>query len=722
MLQAFSVDVSGALKNVHSSGQRQVSSQSQSNHTTVATTASLRKTGVETITQSSSQVTEACGTNTDTSDSKEVQINDTPRGRNSHVRDSCASQGEDCTTNVFQNVPNTDSSASTSSCAKDTCVSQEVRNTNKQNMTNRNASGARVLQKVPDTNKPLGKNCNASDSDILQETTDISGLYRTNHDISGDTVSRIIQNPRGLEGTYSDTCDTGVLQKITDKGKQNKKNRNAHGNNASHKVQNNVTDDSEEAYHYSSNACVSPEVEYFGEREGENDKAENDKASCAIHVNEEENSHDTEETRRIVSNSCSPQTVGDVRVDISESGQRSYEENEPKNDPGAPSLGDVVLSGSHLGLSHGVAGQPENGDSGCQDSIRLSATKQGRSPAGRHSKRKNYHNTENAKKKRRTSGGIKNKQGKRESCSEGEAVNELESTENTFGVMDVDVNNTNTEDVVNGRNKVDTIDNQLDSSLRSDKDSREKSLGNGMQQVEPSQRRYPIRSTRRHLQIDTDYVEPTVDARVEQVANSVLKPRNAQRGRRTAKVDTGKTRAEHMVRQNPKTDVEKGTAVVHGSDVRQVRVSMVPPLPPSATTLNAFKKLLTLRKDLKSQANSPKRLSEKQTVSQPEGIQRDVSQGSSGGKKVLQPTGRQTLTRIGNPLSDRLLVDSRESAGEEFRNSLPYQQLVNRFNGLFLWPGFLSIVNPNFSSKGGGAAPSPSKNARRDQLVSWKET
>ena len=111
--------------------------------------------------------------------------------------------------------------------------------------------------------------------------------------------------------------------------------------------------------------------------------------------------------------------------------------------------------------------------------------------------------------------------------------------------------------------------------------------------------------------------------------------------------------------------------VMMNTDIGLPQVPAIPPLPPSATTLSAFKKLLSLRKNLQSQATQPT-------------SHDTVQNGQSLNESTFQ-----------NPCSDRLLLVSNTKTSQEgFRNSVAYQQLLNRFKGLFMWPGFLSIVNP----------------------------
>ena len=128
--------------------------------------------------------------------------------------------------------------------------------------------------------------------------------------------------------------------------------------------------------------------------------------------------------------------------------------------------------------------------------------------------------------------------------------------------------------------------------------------------------------------------------------------------------------------QNPYLQVKR---VIMDTDIQLPRVPSIPPLPPTATTLNAFKTLLTLRKDLQLQTNRLK-------VAQHDHHQQQSDQNGS------------TTTSDKNPLADRLLLvsDTKQTPHEQFRNSVPYQLLLNRFKGLFMWPGFLSIVNPRF--------------------------
>ena len=126
--------------------------------------------------------------------------------------------------------------------------------------------------------------------------------------------------------------------------------------------------------------------------------------------------------------------------------------------------------------------------------------------------------------------------------------------------------------------------------------------------------------------------------------------------------------------------------IIMNNDVRLPQVPAIPALPPSATTLGAFKKMLSLRKDLQCQASKLTHHAARQTTDQPE-IQNEQSSNQS----TLKTTSLQ------KPCADGLLLvsNTKQTSHEEFRNSVAYQQLLNRFKGLFMWPGFLSIVNPS---------------------------
>ena len=128
------------------------------------------------------------------------------------------------------------------------------------------------------------------------------------------------------------------------------------------------------------------------------------------------------------------------------------------------------------------------------------------------------------------------------------------------------------------------------------------------------------------------------------------------------------------------------------------------------------------RKDLKTQADCLRTqadylnpASEKQPDTQSSDTQGERSAASRKGCYV---------TRVQNPLASCLLVDSKsaEASVEQFRNSLPYQQLGNRFKSLFLWPGLLSIINPNFPRKNNGKEQCPRNKTRTNEGTSRKRT
>lgn len=157
---------------------------------------------------------------------------------------------------------------------------------------------------------------------------------------------------------------------------------------------------------------------------------------------------------------------------------------------------------------------------------------------------------------------------------------------------------------------------------------------------------------------------------------------------------------------NPYLHVKR---VIMNSDIRLPQVPAIPLLPPSSTTLSAFKKMLTLRKDLESQANHlnvTNHTANLQAADQPEN-----QNGQSSNSQNASIT-----TSLQNPLADRLVLvsNTKQTSHEEFRNSIAYQQLLNRFKGLFMWPGFLSIVNPSFkNNEGPNQTTQTPKNKRR---------
>ena len=128
------------------------------------------------------------------------------------------------------------------------------------------------------------------------------------------------------------------------------------------------------------------------------------------------------------------------------------------------------------------------------------------------------------------------------------------------------------------------------------------------------------------------------------------------------------------------------------------KVPAVPPLPPSATTLNAFKTLLTLRKDLQMRANR---------------VETSLFTNNESETAVQQHSGENVHFRNSQKPGDDsllLLANSKQTSFVDYRNMSAYQQLLNRFKGLFMWPGFLSLVNPSISKVSG---EKPKKNKKR---------
>ena len=208
---------------------------------------------------------------------------------------------------------------------------------------------------------------------------------------------------------------------------------------------------------------------------------------------------------------------------------------------------------------------------------------------------------------------------------------------------------------------------QTRANKRSKKTGSERSLSSdtstcNIERVETASRRYPKRSTRNQPDVNSNTLVGSTAGVSECTSTSNMSRNNSMSSRGVSS-----------------TGVEKSTC----SNVRRVainsdkpRVPAIPPLPPSATTLSAFRKLLLLRKDLQSQANR-------------------LNVNNHGMNDSDQPDSQ--TTSLVNPLPDRLVLVSNmnQTSHEEFRNSVAYQQLLNRFKGLFLWPGFLSLVDPN---------------------------
>lgn len=198
--------------------------------------------------------------------------------------------------------------------------------------------------------------------------------------------------------------------------------------------------------------------------------------------------------------------------------------------------------------------------------------------------------------------------------------------------------------------------------------------------VATSPRRYPKRSPRNEAVNSHTLLGSTADDRIEA---SVSKSTSASNVSENNSKSSGAASNIH-IENSPYLNVKR---IIINSDKRFPRVPAIPPLPPSATTLSAFKKLLSLRKDLQSQANR---------------INVNDDATNEADQQVNQTTSHQ------NPLADRLLLvsNTNQTSREEFRYSVAYQQLLNRFKGLFLWPGFLSIVNPNFQKSDNNEDPS----------------
>ena len=216
----------------------------------------------------------------------------------------------------------------------------------------------------------------------------------------------------------------------------------------------------------------------------------------------------------------------------------------------------------------------------------------------------------------------------------------------------------------------------------------EATLGD-IEQVETSPRRYPKRSSRRQPE---SYGHNVVETMATDKFDSEP-PGGRQVGETASPTSVARTCIDNS------SHVQIARVIVDSThDVPQVPA--IPPLPPSATTLNAFKKLLTLRKDLQSQAS---RLHGTQghnkQAPNPQDTQNERPSSSNG----------STLTPGHSAMADHMLrvSSAKQTSQEEFCNSVPYQQLLNRFKGLFMWPGFLSIVNPSFVKPRSGANPDP---------------
>lgn len=214
---------------------------------------------------------------------------------------------------------------------------------------------------------------------------------------------------------------------------------------------------------------------------------------------------------------------------------------------------------------------------------------------------------------------------------------------------------------------------QTRANKRSRKTGSERSLSSdtstcNIERVATAPRRYPKRSTRNQPDVNSStLVGSTAGKRIQGSVSESTSASNMSRSNSMSSSAVSNTGIE-------KSTCSNGRRVAINSD--KPRVPAIPPLPPSATTLSAFRKLLLLRKDLQSQANR-------------------LNVTTHGMNDSDQPDSQ--TTSLENPLADRLLLVSNmnQTSHEEFRNSVAYQQLLNRFKGLFLWPGFLSLVNPN---------------------------
>ena len=214
---------------------------------------------------------------------------------------------------------------------------------------------------------------------------------------------------------------------------------------------------------------------------------------------------------------------------------------------------------------------------------------------------------------------------------------------------------------------------QTRANKRSKKTGSERSLSSdtstcNIERVATASRRYPKRSTRNQPDVNSNtLVGSTAGERIQGSVSECTSTSNMSRNNSMSSSAVSNTGVEKSTCSNVRS-------VAINSD--KPRVPAIPPLPPSATTLSAFRKLLLLRKDLQSQANR-------------------LNVNNHGMNDSDQPDSQ--TTSLENPLADRLLLVSNmnQTSHEEFRNSVAYQQLLNRFKGLFLWPGFLSLVDPN---------------------------
>ena len=317
---------------------------------------------------------------------------------------------------------------------------------------------------------------------------------------------------------------------------------------------------------------------------------------------------------------------------------------------------------------------------------------------GRSIRKKTEISTENAKKRRRdVSTGNENKRSKFDAPSSSEVKFVSDSEIETFVVSPTSTPR---------RSGTSSVENPLCERNQNDKTPR---------------KHYPVRSTRGRrgrVRVPAVAVGSTTGNQNEQ---RVLKPTNAE-----SKKAERKNKSPDKI-HNKVVLSEKNMAKDVAGPSKSVPI--VPPLPPSAITLNAFKKLLMSRKDLKTQADCLRTqadclrtqadylnpASEKQPDTQSSDTQGERSAASRKGCYV---------TRVQNPLASCLLVDSKsaEASVEQFRNSLPYQQLGNRFKSLFLWPGLLSIINPNFPRKNNGKEQCPRNKTRTNEGTSRKRT
>ena len=608
------MDVSGALKNVRPQT-TQVTSQLRSSPMTSASNS--LGSGITTVTQSCSQITEPSGNDNRT-------ITGSPAGKpsvidnnRSHADGQSGINGDSCDIVVAQDIRNGGIN-DTPSCSVSGNIPQEKQNRNVLRAgTNRGISDTRVTPK-------LTKTCSNSIRVPLEvEVTDAPG--ETNHPL-GDTRVSQAEGDKGTRGgqeePYRDTSGrfTCVLEK-------------------------------KQGDEQSAGVCH--------------------KEICAHNLEQVRNSD--EEMRKCLN--------AERAVCVSRDSHISDVHERTKNNE-TSSSGDAVLSdsqhrsSSHILLSNSNSSN-EQGDIVTQN--------------GRSIRKKTNISTENARKRRRdVSTGNENKRSKFDAASSSEVKFVSDSEIETF------------------------VENLTGTPRRSGTTSVENSLCERNQNDKTPRKHYPVRSTRGRRGRVRDPAVAVGSTTGNHNEQRMLKPTNTE-----SKKAEGKDKSPDKIHNKVVLSERNMAKDVAGPSKS---VPIVPPLPPSAITLNAFKKLLMSRKDLKTQANCLR--TQADCLNQASEKQPDTQSNDTQGERSAASRKGCYVTRVQNPLASCLLVDSKsaEASVEQYRNSLPYQQLGNRFKSLFLWPGLLSIVNPNFPRKNDGKEQCPRNKTRTNEGTSRKRT